>query len=162
MAAMLGVTMAMLDYGLGHHIWMVPPEDLAIFLKLVYSVYFLYDTCLFVTKLCALLFFNRIFPAVANSKWFNWALWTAHLLNAGWFISISISTFFLCIPFEKNWNPSVEGNCDVTMGLHVGSALSSVFVDLIILLLPLPKIWSLKLGVGKRTGLTVVFVLGYM
>lgn len=122
----------------------------------------MFDLAVFSTKLCVLLFFSRVFPAHANSKWFNWTLWITHGLNVGWLIGIVVASFFLCIPMEGSWNVNVNGDCSNQVPVYVGSAISSVFIDFVILLMPLPKIWRLQMSVGKKGGLMVVFLLGYL
>lgn len=151
----------MVRLGLGHHIWTISDSDLSVFLKLLYAIYFLYDFALFFTKMSALLFFSRVFPTYANSVWFNRALLITHVLNFLWFIGIVFGTVFMCKPVAKGWNPFLDGTCGPTLGLWIGSAVPSVVIDLIILTLPLPKIWGLQMNKKRKVGLTVVFLLGY-
>ncbi|ROT41233.1 hypothetical protein SODALDRAFT_330954 [Sodiomyces alkalinus F11] len=158
--AQLGLSFAMLNYGLGYHMWVVM-DKLPTFMKLLFSVYFVYDVALFVTKESALLFFSRIFPKRNNSAWWNWALWITHGINAAWLIGIIFGTIFMCDPVEKGWNPMIPGTCGENSALWLGSAVPSVVIDLLILLLPLPKIWGLQLSTARKTGVTLVFVLGY-
>lgn len=158
----MGICFAMLHFGLGYHIFVVDPNDLGIFLKLLWSIYFVYDIALAITKTSALLFLSRIFPKRANSRWFNYAIYTTHALNVAWLIGIIFGTIFMCTPIEKNWNPMVPGKCGPTNALWLGSAVPSVVIDLIILILPLPKIWGLRLSPAKKTGITLVFLLGYL
>jgi len=151
----------MVHLGLGRHVWTLSEAELAKFLKLLYSIYFIYDIALFLTKTSALLFFSRVFPAYANANWFNHALRITHLLNLAWLIGIVFGTVFMCNPVEKGWNPFIPGQCGPTSALWIGSAVPSVAIDLIILALPLPKIWGLQMSRGRKIGLTFVFLLGY-
>lgn len=43
----------------------------------------------------------------------------------------------------------------------MGSAIPSVLIDIIILVLPLPKLWHLKIDLARKIGLMTVFILGY-
>lgn len=158
----MGMAFSMLDHGMGRHAWFLSESDLNIFLKLSFAINLVFDFCLFATKACALLFFNRVFPKRANAKWFNWAIWITHGLNFAWLVGIVIATFFLCQPLEKYWKPEVDGTCGDSASVHIGSALSSVFIDLCILLLPLPKIWGLQMSIVRKGGLMLVFLLGYL
>ncbi len=152
----------MLDFGLGYHVPFVQESDIFTFLRLLWASYFLYDIALFLTKASALLFFSRLFPKHTNAPWFNWAIYVTHALNAAWLIAIIFGTIFMCDPVEKNWNPFVPGTCGPTNALWIGSAVPSVVIDLIILVLPLPKIWGLQMSRARKAGLTLVFILGYL
>ncbi|ROV99191.1 hypothetical protein VPNG_08249 [Cytospora leucostoma] len=43
----------------------------------------------------------------------------------------------------------------------IGAAVPSVVIDIIILILPLPKLWHLKINTARKIGLMTVFILGY-
>lgn len=151
----------MLDLGLGRHIETLPSENVAESLIVIYVVYFVYDTALVLTKASALLFFSRVFTRNAHRGWFNYAIWTTHALNIAWFLGIVFGTIFMCNPVAKNYKPELPGECGSTGSLWIGSAVPSVAIDLIILLLPLPKIWVLQMSLAQRSGLILVFLLGY-
>lgn len=159
--AQFGIEFEMVQLGLGHHIWTISPSNLSILLKLLYAIYFLYDVSLFLTKTSALLFFSRVFPKYGKASWFDYALWTTHGLNVAWFVGIIFGTVFMCNPVAKGWDPFLPGTCGPTSALWIGSAIPSVVIDLIILTLPLPKIWGLNMNKKRKMGLTFVFLLGY-
>jgi hypothetical protein len=140
---------------------MVPPTNLPLLFKLLYGIYYLYDISLFLTKTSALLFLGRVFPKHANSKWWNYTLWFTHGLNVAWLVGIVFGTVFMCDPVQKGWNPMMPGSCGTTSALWTGSAIPSVVIDLVILLLPVPKIWVLRISRTRKSGLLLVFILGY-
>lgn len=140
---------------------MVPPENLPKIFKLLYSIYYLYDISLFLTKQSALLFLTRLFPEQQNSRWWNYTLWATHGLNVAWLIGIILGTALMCSPVQKGWDPMRPGHCGTTSALWTGSAIPSVFIDLVILILPMPKIWSLQMGRSRKAGIMLVFALGY-
>ncbi|KAK4107383.1 hypothetical protein N656DRAFT_763566 [Canariomyces notabilis] len=152
---------ACLPLGLGRHVWTLETEHLFTILKFIFIIYFIYDGALFLTKLSALLFFSRVFPAHANSAWFNIILYVTHGLNVAWFLGIVFGTVFMCNPIARNWIPMLEGTCGSTTGLWYGSAIPSVAIDLIILLLPLPKTWGLQTSLARKGGIVAIFLLGY-
>ncbi|RYP11615.1 hypothetical protein DL765_007663 [Monosporascus sp. GIB2] len=128
---------------------------------LSFAIYLVYDLGLYLTKTSALLFYSRIFPSYTNDTWFKITMPIVHALNTAWFIGIVLGTFLMCKPVAKNWNPTIPGTCGSTLGLFIGSAVPSVVIDLVILLMPLPKVWHLQTNATKKIGLTVVFALGY-
>jgi MFS family permease len=152
---------SMVSHGLGRRIAFVSEEDRTEFFKYLFAGYFTYDIALAITKCSALLFFSRVFPRRQNSIWFNMSLYTIHALNAGWLIGIIAGTIWICRPIAKNWIPAMEGECGPPSDLWIGSAVPSAFIDLLILLLPLPKVWSLQLSRVRRFGIIGVFLLGY-
>ncbi|KAI0002771.1 hypothetical protein F4779DRAFT_630906 [Xylariaceae sp. FL0662B] len=154
-------TIAAISLGVGHHIWILPTENTALIAKLSFVIYFLYDAGLFLSKASALLFLSRIFPNHVNGPWFNLSRYTTHGLNIAWFQGIVFGTFFMCDPVEKNWNPMNDGTCGSTTSLFIGSAVPSVIIDLIILILPLPKIWRLQTSRARKIGITIIFLFGY-
>ena len=157
MATILG----MVRHGLGRRVDFVSDADQAEFMKILFAGYFAYDIALAITKCSALLFFSRVFPRRQSSSWFNWALYTMHALNCAWLVGILIGTAFICRPVAKNWIPSLPGQCGPPSDLWIGSAVPSAFIDICILLLPLPKVWSLQLSRARRLGIIGVFMLGY-
>jgi hypothetical protein len=151
----------MVQFGLGRHFADIDPDDMLPFFTVLFAVYFIYDTALVLLKASALLFFARIFLSQQYSTWFSWCLYATHFLNIAWFLGIVFSSAFMCQPIAKSWNPTLEGKCGSTPGLWLGSAIPSVVIDLIILLLPLPMIWSLKMSTARKSGITAIFVCGY-
>lgn len=152
---------AMVDSGFGRHATALDSTSIAFISKANWAGNFVYDVSLCLSKVAALLFLCRIFPRANNSKWFNWALWATFGLNIAWLVGAVVGTVFFCIPISKNWAPAEPGHCGTEYDLLMGSAISSVALDLIILLLPLPKLWKLQISTQRRVGIMIVFILGY-
>lgn len=152
---------AMVDAGFGKHATELGSSSVTFISKVNWAGNFVYDTSLCLSKVAAVLFLSRIFPRSTNSKWFNWALRGTFALNIAWYVGAVLGTVFLCIPISKNWAATEPGHCGTEFNLLMGSAISSVVLDLIILLLPLPKLWKLQIGTQRRVGLMIVFILGY-
>lgn len=130
--------------------------------KVIFAIYLNYDTALFITKASALLFLDRLFPDYTNALWFNLVRYVAHALNIAWFLGIVFGTFFMCDPVAKNWDLAITyGKYGSTTSLFIGSAVPSVAIDLIILILPLPKIWGLQTSNGRKLGISIMFFFGY-
>ena len=73
-----------------------------------------------------------------------------------------ISTVTMCIPLEAYWNPfHVKGHCHpssymwAVIGLHIAT-------DFLIFLLPIPVAYRMKLPLGQKIGLLIVFALGFL
>ncbi|RDA90925.1 hypothetical protein CP533_5347, partial [Ophiocordyceps camponoti-saundersi (nom. inval.)] len=138
--AQLGLSFSAIRDGFGHHQAVLPGPRLLRIAKDIFIVYFLYDGALFFTKASALEFLRRIFPSQASPRWFNICLWLGHGINLAWLIGLCFGTTFMCNPIAKHWNASLPGHCEPTSGIFIGSAASSVFIDIFILVLPLPRL----------------------
>lgn len=159
--ALFAMEFAMIDAGFGRHMMTLDMDKILFLSKMNWAGNFVYDIALFLSKIAALLFLARVFPRASNSKWFNYALWTTFGLNVAWLFGIVFGTIFFCWPISKNWLVTQPGNCGTQFDLLVGSAVPSVVIDLIILVLPLPKLWHLRIDRAKKVGLMAVFILGY-
>jgi hypothetical protein len=159
----LGVSLALLDAGLGRHVWAIQPSsNLVKGLQLLFIEYFAYDLTLVLAKASALFFLTRVFHSHDKKGWFYKAIIVTHVLNILWFIGIVVGTLLRCDPLRLNWALVIdEGHCGDASALYIGSAVPSVFIDLIILLLPIPSVWKLHTTLAKKIGISIIFVFGY-
>lgn len=146
--------------GLGKHIDQVSLENIAKGLRLLYADYPLYDTAITLPRFSALCFYARVFNARGN-KILRIALWVTAALNVGWLIFAIVSSIFQCTPIDKTWKPDIDGHCINTYEWWMGSAISSVIIDLIILLIPMPILWRLQVRPLRKFLLLGVFICGY-
>ncbi|KAI1371685.1 hypothetical protein F4677DRAFT_450169 [Hypoxylon crocopeplum] len=154
------LAIVLVNLGLGHHTMTLPFENITPLLKVLFAAQLLYDINLFLLKTSALLFFSRIFPSQTGT-WFRIGLWLIHGLNTAWLLGNFIGTFFLCSPIQRFWLPLMDGTCNPTSMLWIGSAVPSVIIDFLILVLPMPIIWGLRASRMRKSGITIIFVLGY-
>lgn len=152
----------LLHLGFGHHIWMLPSENLGPFLKILFAMYFIVYTGVCLAKTSALFFLGRIFPRFTSPTWFTVGVAVTHFLNAAWLMGMGFGTAFNCNPVAKNWNTSLPGQCGPASSIWIASVVPSVFIDLLILILPIPRIWAIQMSHSRKVGLSVVFVLGYL
>ncbi|KAI1662206.1 hypothetical protein F4813DRAFT_396903 [Daldinia decipiens] len=139
-----GLIFYMLSLGLGRHMNTLPTENVAKSLLSLHSCYlaaFSPEKC---TELGSIIAFGLLMRSIFS-----------------WLLGIIFGTVFMCDPVAKNYIPDMDGRCVDTGALWIGSAVPSVLIDLFILVLPLPKIWGLQMSLAKRSGITLVFMLGY-
>lgn len=79
-----------------------------------------------------------------------------------WAITITFLFTFICVPVQKLWRPEIPGHCVSELGVWLANASSTIFSDIMILLLPIPQVWKLNLRTPEKVGLTVVFGLGFL
>jgi hypothetical protein len=150
----------LVDLGLGLHIEAIPPENIEPFLKFLWIIYYIFDTGTAVSKSSALFFYSRAL-GVQNSR-FKYALWLVHAMNISWLIAILLGVTFMCNPVQRAWDTTLPGTCLNTGLLWQGSGITSLLIDVIILVLPLPMLWRLQMKTSRKLQITGVFMCGYL
>lgn len=150
----------LVDLGMGLHIQIVPQKNLEPFLKLLWVEYFLFDTGTAVAKTSALFFYARVLGVM--NRWFKYTLWVVHFANAAWLIGILFGVIFECSPIQKAWKVALEGTCVNTQMLWLASGITSLLIDCVILLMPLPLLWKLQMKKTRKLQVCGVFLCGYM
>ncbi|KAI6089591.1 hypothetical protein F4821DRAFT_58162 [Hypoxylon rubiginosum] len=79
-----------------------------------------------------------------------------------WLITFSVEYLAHCQPINYYWKPPVEGGfCLNTYSVYLGNAITAVAIDLLILIIPVPLVWRLKLSTIRKVMVTFVFIMGY-
>jgi hypothetical protein len=144
--------------GMGIHADLVPMDNIVLMAKYLVVAEVLYVYNLVWTKISILLMYYRIFHFDYFRKW-------AYAIGAfiiAWVICITFLFIFICVPVEKLWYPQLPGHCINQVGTWIANAASTIISDLVILLLPLPQVWSLQLRVTEKIAVTVAFSLGFL
>lgn len=85
-----------------------------------------------------------------------------------WGFSFFLLALFPCQPIAKNWNPALKGKCvgwgskdpNKFFSMWAGHAATNMFLDIVVLLLPLPFLGMLRLAGKSRVGLIALFAMG--
>jgi len=80
-------------------------------------------------------------------------------ITAQW-ISFALASTLQCNPVSHYWDKTISGVCVDINKFNRSFTPVNVSADTIILLLPLPSIWRLKLSRTRKVGITFVFGLG--
>ncbi|GAP91496.1 putative plasma membrane protein Pth11-like protein [Rosellinia necatrix] len=131
--------------------------------KIQFAVQFLLAFAYVFVKASIVLFCRRIFVGHKGSP-FDWASWIVLgiviLWSAGFLIG---GLIFGCgKAVELHWAPLqvlLEAGCDASTP-EAALVISDLILDLIILLLPLPSIWTLSMSRQKKLAITGVFLVG--
>ncbi|KAJ5131945.1 hypothetical protein N7448_006103 [Penicillium atrosanguineum] len=143
--------------GMGLHIEDLPRESIVIAMKSLLSIEFIYGTSLGLVKTSIALFMVRIF---GTKDGFKTGVIVAMFVVWAWVTSIILEAFLLCRPFPYNWDTSVGGTCGNRPAAFMVAGIMNVVTDIMVIALPLPHVWKLKLNVQKKIGLTSVFGVG--
>lgn len=155
---MLGIGFAMFVEGVGYHADKVGPKKIANISKwlLITEIIYFWNLCW--TKLSLLLMYYRIFRTPAFKK----VVICVGAFVVCWAFTATILFTFICVPVQKLWYPDIPGHCVSELGVWLSNAGSTIFSDIVILLLPVPQIWRLNLRKEEKIGLTFVFGLGFL
>ncbi|KAI1206599.1 uncharacterized protein F4807DRAFT_226546 [Annulohypoxylon truncatum] len=145
--------------GLGKHAVTIPPADLAEGPKMIFIATIFYSCNISLPKFSALFFYHRVFER--TSKWFTVARWIVGAMNAAWLVSATINVFLQCTPVNAAWEPVPGSTCISQWGWFIGTAIPSMVIDLLILIMPMPLLWRLQAPVSRRIMVGVLFLCGY-
>ncbi|KAJ5697791.1 hypothetical protein N7488_011475 [Penicillium malachiteum] len=150
-----GVTLDMLNWGLGRHMWDVPLEIFSpMFSKLNLIAAIFYCAATGFTKCSVLIFYLRIFP----SRNFHMLVWTIVFIAAGYSIASILANIFSCHPVAKSWDSSIlTGHCMNRPVFYFANAGLGIFTDFATVVVPIP--WIRKLQMPLRQKLAVVGIL---
>ncbi|KAF2121791.1 hypothetical protein BDV96DRAFT_681862 [Lophiotrema nucula] len=108
-------------------------------------------------KICIVLLYLKVF----TNKWARMATWSLlFVIIATWF-SYFIAVMFQCMPFAFNWDKTISGGkCFNVNVFSQSSSVPNIVTDVAVLLLPIRTVWDLKISVGRRIGLLLIFLTG--
>ena len=159
MLTTLSLFLQWISKGLGHHMSQLTPDEVALGPKYLYALTFVYDLGISLPKYSAILFYFRVFRQ--KSTLFRIHIYIALGLVTAWVLFALPSTVFQCTPIRKAWLPLTPGHCLNNYQWFLGSAISSVIIDLYIMSLPIPVLWTLHTGRSRRIVLTGFFFCAY-
>lgn len=120
----------------------------------------LYTWTIMILKISILLQIMRIFVPARRGN--ELMFWTTTILIGATFVFYLIE-FFLdilkCSPRERAWNPTIPGHCIFRTNL-IYRASFNVISDVVILALPIAKIWRLQMPRERKIGVSLIFSIG--
>ncbi|GFN11073.1 uncharacterized protein AtWU_00869 [Aspergillus tubingensis] len=118
------------------------------------------------TKLSILYFYRSIFCSRRTIRTaFHSVTMCMIVLVLAWTIVFGFGMIFICgVHPDYAWGTIavVTTECSLQVPLLEGYAISDFILDVIIWLLPLPRIWLLNISVRQRVGLGLVFLVGLL
>ncbi|KAI9852707.1 MAG: hypothetical protein M1838_005902 [Thelocarpon superellum] len=154
--ACFGVLIPPIQLGLGKHTFSIPLDDLIPLGQYHYIFNMCYAFALPVVKFSIIFFLYRTFPTQGFRRvcvvfgWFMFTAWIANLFPAIW----------ICRPISYYWDKFQEGSCfDEERFLIATSGLTILF-DLVLLFIPLPLVWTLRVSPQQKVALMFIFTIG--
>ncbi|KAG8530144.1 uncharacterized protein KY384_005627 [Bacidia gigantensis] len=151
--------------GFGLHVVEVPPEDLVKGLKISYASYHLYDFGMTLIRVSAIPFYIRIFDP-RNSR-YRYFIWATLGFNLAWLLSFEIVTTVPCLPIHSFWDldrvkpSSSPPKCLSIITVHIWYGITSVLLDLMVLVLPVHRLVALQISLLKKIRVIFIFIMGY-
>lgn len=141
---------------MGKDAWMVPLAHItrSALILIIFEV--LYVIAIGLTKAAILLFYIRIFPSISVRR----TAWAVICLMVAYSAALIIFGLVQCRPFNYSWRRFTDehgGKClEITTAATVHGALN-VAMDVVILLLPMPAIYRLRVCTKKKVQIAIMF-----
>lgn len=144
--------------GYGKHMYMLPASAIEINTLASHLIILWYIAAINFIKLSALTLYGRLFRI---SRRMIYTLWALGIIVTMWWIASEVLPWFNCSPVAKTIHPLMAGRCWERTAYYRAVGLINPLLDVIILLLPMPIVWNLKMSIQQRCLVSLVFVLGY-
>ncbi|KAJ5761937.1 uncharacterized protein N7511_005319 [Penicillium nucicola] len=155
--ALLAAAVVCGEHGLGKHIWSASLGDLILLRKALFAYLLIYLAELLLIKVSILMFYRRIFGM-------NWSIWACLFISYGWTFGSMIATISVSNPVSYFWTQGTSTSTgEYRFNFYnylIGNAATNVVIDFLILLVPLPIVWSLKMPTMQKVGICSVLLLG--
>ncbi|RGP80674.1 hypothetical protein FLONG3_1149 [Fusarium longipes] len=145
--------------GFGRDAWTNTPYTITEFLRYVYIGQTFYATDVFLTKICVLLFYLRIFP-VRSVQMIIWATIGVCTLGMVVFIVLAIAQCQPISYFWTGWLKETEGHCIGTNPLAWALAAISIILDFWILAIPVFQLLRLQMKWQRKLAVATMFLVG--
>ncbi|KAI0487197.1 hypothetical protein F4859DRAFT_525401 [Xylaria cf. heliscus] len=142
--------------GLGHHAQTVPAPNQFSIPKVLFSFELFHIISLNLGKLSALFFYLKLFNNKSVARITKWCILAVSLGTVG----LVLWQFLFCHPLYKMWEWDGLENCGDRQPLYVAVCVWSIFTDLLVLVVPLPIIWKLKMERNQKIRLSWLFAAG--
>lgn len=122
----------------------------------------IYASNVAITKISVLLLYYRLlqvaFQTSRTLRTIAYGIASLVIVAAVVFVFMVV---FGCRPVQKRWEPDIPGHCvDEVIRWTLNAGLS-ILTDVMILTLPVPQIWKMRLGLLEKIGVTSIFALGW-
>ena len=85
-----------------------------------------------------------------------------HILNFMWGIAFTLTFVFQCTPIDLVWRETFGGRHCIPVIRNLVFAVSSIILDVVVLVMPWPMVWQLKISKRQKWLVIGIFMLGAM
>jgi hypothetical protein len=153
------ITINVVQLGMGHHfaVLVKDPVKFTLLRFRFWITQILYKACLQVTKLSLILLYKRIFGSV---QWFKRTMQIGVIFLVCYIIEAVLVNIFECIPVAAIYDSSIKGTCINIVPFFLFNAYFATITDFIVLILPMPLLYGLKIPLNQKLALIPVFGMG--
>lgn len=150
-------------FGSGKHVWAVPTGNILIILKILFGYTTIYGCANAFTKLSVICFYHRIFGW--TDRLFNYAIFFAGFIAAAFPLIILSVMLGACRPLDYYWleytDVNAKGKCLVNVDrFFLAMGIINMLTDILILSIPIPKIYQLQMSARKKWTVSGIMLLG--
>jgi len=153
---LLIATVIEVHYGLGQHQVNVGFGDEIMQLKALWVNEFFYNIALALTKISIILQYLRVFVGDGTRR----ACWIVLAVTVIYSLQATLVQIFNCVPVAGFWDFTIPARCVNKTVVWFIYATVNILLDLAILILPMPALWSLKMPTKQRLLVISIFALG--
>ncbi|KAJ5722823.1 hypothetical protein N7488_000858 [Penicillium malachiteum] len=161
LTVIFAVTFVVTHLGLGKHVWNTTVGHLQTMEKLLYASLIVYTFLLWEIKMAVLSFYRRVFGM-------NSLNYLAIFFSTGWFVGSLIALLLAPAPISYFWTEFNDQFTGVSTGhyrftfynWYIGNAATNVVGDFLVLIVPIPIVWSLKMRTAQKVMVSMVLFLG--
>ncbi|TVY81906.1 hypothetical protein LSUE1_G000943 [Lachnellula suecica] len=111
-------------------------------------------------KVSALLFYYRIFWVGQRGGWFRSVIFGSIGVVVLWMIAFMLLTGLQCgSHFDALWKPTHTIYCTVSHPFLLSYSISDLILDVWVILIPIPMVWTLKTNLTRKLAVLAVFLL---
>ncbi|KAF2216889.1 hypothetical protein CERZMDRAFT_116205 [Cercospora zeae-maydis SCOH1-5] len=148
--------------GSGQDVWELSPDKVITYMKWFLTGQVAYFMVVFGTKLSLALLYLRIWPPFDGRTFFHWTCYAVAMMLV-YAVVVSCTTVTMaCRPIAAYWDLRLrpQASCLDSTKLHYGFATVNLTLDLVLLIIPIPKILRLRISLPRKLGLLATFAVG--
>ncbi|TLD14713.1 hypothetical protein PspLS_11081 [Pyricularia sp. CBS 133598] len=160
------IVIIVIPNGTGRHVWAGTIKSTRAWGIGMFIVQLTYVLVLGLVKYSTLCLYWRVFGAEKRNRVPIWAM--AALVTA-WVVAILATTIFECLPVNAYWErfdlenpmPFDQFKCTVdSKRFFIGTAIPTVVTNLLLLAMPVPYVWRLRMPTPQKVAVLAVFLFG--
>ncbi|SMQ54023.1 unnamed protein product [Zymoseptoria tritici ST99CH_3D7] len=162
-AATFACGFGMIHNGLGQDVWTLPIPKVLTWELWFFSVQPIYVLSAYSVKTTLILLYLRVWREDASNRKFRLVCKGIGCFVVLAAIAAIMATTFGCVPIAAAWRYTNQANgaCINRVGLAYYSGSMNVILDIIIIILPIPKVLALKITTKQKIGLISCFLVGF-
>ncbi|KAJ5972410.1 uncharacterized protein N7479_002328 [Penicillium vulpinum] len=153
------LSVVLANAGLGKDMWTLPFDNITHILYIYFWDELIYLSILPLTKISICCFYLRIFP----DRTFRTATYVTIALNVCYWIAFILISVFQCRPLPGAWHRWYEEEkykCNHINAQGWAAAALNMFLDILVMVLPLRQLYGLNLSVKRKSYVICMFGLG--